>query len=102
IAEDTEARFRPWAGKIDSFSWPQESWAAMHTQVPTDEPYQIPTEFDPNLALSIITGADLTQAKERGVEFLNKMVLEGTDTTGQSMKHNIGFLRDKTANLLEF
>ncbi len=102
IAEDTEARFKPWTGKIEKFSWPESDWATMHTQIPTDQAYQIPTEFDPNLALVIITGANLEEAKIRGVSFLDKLVLEGSNSSGTPLKSNLGFLKDKTNNLLEF
>jgi acetyl/propionyl-CoA carboxylase alpha subunit len=102
IAEDTEMRFRPWTGRIERFSWKQRPGLQVHTQVPTDEPYQIPTEFDPNLALAIITGDDLEQAKANGLAFLEDLVLEGADSAGQPLKSNIAFLREKTANLLEF
>jgi pyruvate carboxylase subunit A len=49
--------------------------SSMHSQVPTDREYEIPTDFDPNLALAIIWGKDLAQAKARGVEFLNSLTL---------------------------
>ena len=56
IAEDPDNRFTPWVGRIDAFGWPSHPWLKMHTHVPTDESYEIPTEFDPNLALAIIWG----------------------------------------------
>ena len=102
IAEDTDARFRPWTGRIDKFSWPDVSWASLHTQVPTDEPYQIPTEFDPNLALAIITGKDLEEATERGLQYIDALTLTGEDAKGLPLKSNLAFLRNKTAGLLEF
>ncbi|MEG2005651.1 MAG: acetyl-CoA carboxylase biotin carboxylase subunit, partial [Bilophila sp.] len=54
IAEDPDNRFTPWVGRIDAFGWPCHPWLTLHTHVPTDEPYDIPTEVDPNLALAII------------------------------------------------
>ena len=74
----------------------------MFTQVPTAEPYDIPTEFDPNLALGLVWGASVEEVKARGVQFLNKLVLKGADTAGNPLKSNIEFLRDKTAHILEF
>lgn len=102
IAEDPDNKFAPWVGRIDEFSWPEQPWLNVYTQVPRDEPYQIPTEFDPNLALAIIKGDDLAQAKQRGLEFLDRLVLRGQDRSGNPLKSNVDFLRKKTANLLEF
>ena len=102
IAEDTESGFTPWAGKIDTFGWTEKDWLSMHTHVPRERPYQIPTEYDPNLALAIIWGKDLEEAKTRGVEFLNGLKLDGEDASGTRMKTNIPFLINKTKNLLEF
>ena len=59
IAEDPDNRFTPWVGRIERFSWQEQPWLTMLTHVPTDEPYEIPTEFDPNLALAIVWGKDL-------------------------------------------
>ncbi len=102
IAEDPDNKFTPWAGRIDAFGWEDQPWLSLFTQVPTDEPYQIPTDFDPNLALAIIWGEDLAQAKKRGLEFLDKLVLGGKDSTGTTLKSNVEFLRRRTENLLVF
>ena len=74
----------------------------MHTQVPTDEPYTIPTEFDPNLALGIVWGKDISEVRQRGLEFLDSLVLEGRNATGDPLKSNIAFLREKTNRILLF
>jgi acetyl/propionyl-CoA carboxylase alpha subunit len=102
IAEDTENGFSPWVGRIEELSWPGHDWLSFHTHVPLDRPYQIPTEYDPNLALAIIWGKDLDEAKRRGLEFLGELKLNGVDSSGSSMKSNIPFLVDRTENLLEF
>lgn len=102
IAEDPYDRFTPWVGRIDAFSWPTDPWIKMHTQIPTDEPYQIPTEYDPNLALALIWGKDLQEVKNRGLLFLDKLVLQGQDREGNPMKSNLRFLQEKTHTLLEF
>jgi acetyl/propionyl-CoA carboxylase alpha subunit len=102
IAEDTQNRFAPWTGRIEHISWPAEPWLSMHTHVPQDRPYQIPTEYDPNLALAIVWGKDLEEAKARGLAFLDAFRLEGADAAGVELKSNIAFLREKTADLLEF
>ena len=102
IAEDTVNRFAPWTGLIDKIAWRERPWLKMHTHVPQDRPYQIPTEYDPNLALAIIWGKDLEEAKARGISFLDSFVLEGADSQGTALKSNIAFLREKTKDLLEF
>lgn len=102
IAEDPANNFAPWVGRIDEFSWKDASWLKMHTQIPTDEPYEIPTEFDPNLALAIVWGKDLAEAKQRGVEFINGMVLRGKDSKGLALKSNLAFLKEQTEHVLEF
>ena len=74
----------------------------MLTHVPTDEPYEIPTEFDPNLALAIVWGKDLDEAKARGREFLDGLVLKGHNAAGDSLKSNVNFLRANTERILRF
>jgi len=102
IAEDTVNGFTPWVGKIKELNWSKCDWLSIHTHVPLDRPYQIPTEYDPNLALAIIWGKNLEEAKKRGIEFLNNLKLTGSDSGGSSMKSNLPFLVEKTKNLLEF
>jgi len=102
IAENPDNKFTPWVGCIEQFGWEQEDWFQMHTHVPTDMPYDIPTEFDPNLALAIIWGKDLAHVKERGIEFLDKLRLEGANKAGEALKSNVNFLRAKTPVILKF
>ena len=102
IAEDTQNRFAPWTGRIEKIAWREQDWLKLHSQVPTDREYEIPTDFDPNLALAIIWGKDLAEAKARGTAFLDDLVLEGVDAQGVALKSNIAFLREKTKDLLEF
>jgi acetyl/propionyl-CoA carboxylase alpha subunit len=102
IAEDTTNRFAPWTGRIETIAWPNEPWLKLHTHVPQDRAYQIPTEYDPNLALAIIWGRDLEEAKARGLGFLDSFTLAGADAQGMELKSNIAFLREKTKDLLEF
>ena len=101
IAEDPDTRFTPWVGRIDAFGWPSHPWLKMHTHVPTDESYEIPTEFDPNLALAIIWGENLEQAKERGMQFLDELTLQGENQSGE-LKSNVNFLRANTGRILRF
>lgn len=100
IAEKTAERFAPCSGTITRFEWQPQPWLTMHTQIPVDREYEIPMEYDPNLALAIIRGADLAEAKRRGVEFLDNLVLEGRGVGGFAT--NIDYLRERTATLLEF
>ena len=102
IAEAPENRFTPWVGRIDAFGWQDQEWLSMHTHVPTDVPYDIPTEFDPNLALGIVWGKDLAEARERGVQFLDALTLQGANQSGEELKSNVAFLREKTARILFF
>lgn len=102
IAEDTENGFAPWVGRIDELKWTPREWLSVHTHIPLDRAYQIPTEYDPNLALAIIWGKDLDEARRRGLEFLADLKLGGMDSGGNAMKSNIPFLQDRTENLLEF
>ncbi|MDD4953016.1 MAG: acetyl-CoA carboxylase biotin carboxylase subunit, partial [Desulfovibrionaceae bacterium] len=102
IAEDTQNRFTPWAGRVEPVSWPKAPWLSLHTHMPAGRAYQIPTEYDPNLALAIIWGRDLAEAKARGLEFLDGLSLDGRDGQDVDIKTNIPFLREKTSTLLEF
>lgn len=102
LAEDPGNRFTPCAGRVTRFAWPQSDWAQVFTQVPDSGEYEIPMEYDPNLALVIIWGENLAQAKARGLEFLDGLVLEGAAGGSSDFSTNIDFLREKTANLLEF
>ncbi|GAB6125568.1 biotin carboxylase N-terminal domain-containing protein [Humidesulfovibrio idahonensis] len=105
IAEDPSDRFTPCLGRIENFRWKPEPWLGVSTQVPTalsGEAYDIPMDFDPNLALAIVWGADLNQARERGEAFLDALVLTGTDTAGAPLRTNVAFLRARTQTLLHF
>jgi acetyl/propionyl-CoA carboxylase alpha subunit len=105
IAENPAANFAPWVGCIDKFTWKDEPWQNVYTHVPTalsGVPYDIPTDFDPNLALGIIWGKDLPEVKERGCRFLDSIVLDGHTRSGSELESNIGFLRANTDRLLQF
>ncbi|MBO4312409.1 MAG: acetyl-CoA carboxylase biotin carboxylase subunit [Desulfovibrionaceae bacterium] len=105
IAEDPANHFSPWVGRIERFSWEPQPWLSMHTHVPAaldGTPYDIPTEFDPNLALAIVWGADLAEAKARGHAFLDSLVLEGHDKDGSPLQSNVAFLKDRTDGILRF
>ena len=102
IAEDPDNGFAPWVGRIDSFAWKAAPWLYLHTHVPTDAAYRIPTEFDPNLALAVIWGKNLEEAKRRGLEFLRTLTLTGQNPAGEALKSNVAFLSANTERLLRF
>ncbi|OBQ51562.1 biotin carboxylase N-terminal domain-containing protein [Halodesulfovibrio spirochaetisodalis] len=102
IAENPEMKFTPWVGRIEDFGWDKHEWLQMHTHVPTDVAYDIPTEFDPNLALAIIWGKDLSEVKKHGKEFLDELRLTGRNQGEESLKSNVNFLRIKTDEILKF
>ncbi len=106
LAEDPADRFTPCLGRIEAFGWKPEPWLQVFTQVPPlehgQEPYEIPMDFDPNLALGIVWGENLDQARSRGVEFLNGLTLEGTDTRGEPLRTNVAFLLSRTQTILHF
>ncbi|MBI9112463.1 biotin carboxylase N-terminal domain-containing protein [Maridesulfovibrio ferrireducens] len=102
IAENPDRNFAPWVGTITKFGWNEQDWLKVYTQVPTDCEYEIPTEFDPNLALAIVRGDSLQQVRERGVEFLEGLELQGADRSGQKLQSNIAYLKEKTSGILEF
>lgn len=102
IAEDPDNSFTPWVGKIEKFAWEPQPWLTMLTHVPVDRPYEIPTEFDPNLALAIIWGRDLDEVRARGHSFLAGLRLEGRNGNGDPLKSNVEFLAANTDRILRF
>ena len=102
VAENPAERFAPQPGRIERFDFPGRPWLAVHTHVPRDQAYDVPTDFDPNLALGIVWGRDLDEAKARGLEFLSGVVLEGSGPAGGPLRVNLDFLRQKTADILRF
>jgi len=106
LAEDPSDRFTPCLGRIEAFGWKPEPWLQVFSQVPElkpgDAPYEIPMDFDPNLALAIVWGESLAQARERGERFLRGLALTGTDTAGASLRTNVDFLLRRTQTLLHF
>jgi acetyl/propionyl-CoA carboxylase alpha subunit len=102
IAEDTKRGFVPLSGTITKFKWTPQPWLTMRTHVPQDKPYNIPTQFDPNLALAIIYGESFEEAKKRGLLFLNNIIIEGKTVKGEDLVTNIPFLKEKTNELYKF
>ena len=102
VAESPEDNFIPWIGTIEEFNFPNYPWAKVFTHVPTDRPYEIPTDYDPNLALVIVWGENLEQAKQNGLNFLSQVVLRGKNNKGEPLKSNLEFLKQKTEEILIF
>lgn len=65
VAENTQRDFAPWIGTITRFDLPQYEWSVTYSHVPTDRHYAIPSEYDPNLALVLVWGNTVEEAKER-------------------------------------
>ena len=102
VAEDPRRGFAPWIGTISRFDFPKYEWAAVYTHVPFDRPYVIPSDYDPNLALAIVWGDSIKEAKERGRQFLSEVAIEGINGAGDPILTNIAYLKDNIDKLLTF
>lgn len=102
IAEDAYRGFSPWIGVISEFQFPEHDWAAVYTHVPMDRPYVIPSEYDPNLALAVVWGDSMEEAKTRGRKFLNEIVIKGKNASNDPILTNIPYLNKNIDRLLTF
>ena len=102
VAENTERGFAPWIGTITTFDLPTYDWSAVYTHVPADRPYQIPSEYDPNLALALVWGEDMDQAKRRAARFIDQTVIAGRDRHNGEIITNLQYLRNNLDRLLTF
>lgn len=102
VAENTQRDFAPWIGTITRFDLPRYEWSAVYSHVPTECPYPIPSEYDPNLALALVWGDDMEQAKERAREFIGTSSIEGTGSSGGPIITNLDYLRENLDHLLTF
>ncbi len=102
VAEDTHRGFAPWIGTISKFEYPKREWSAVYTHVPSERPYVIPSDYDPNLALALVWGETMAEAKERGRLFLKEVVIEGSDSHGDPILTNIPYLESNIERLLTF
>ncbi len=102
VAENTSRNFAPWIGTITRFDMPRFDWSAVYTHVPSDRPYAIPSEYDPNLALALVWGETMDQAKKRALEFLDQTIIEGQDSSGEGIVTNLDYLRNHLDRLLTF
>lgn len=102
VAEDVKKGFLPLSGTITKFKWTPKPWLTVRTHVPQNQPYNIPTQFDPNLALGIIYGDNLEETKKRSLEFLEEIVIEGYTPKGEKLVTNLEFLKEKIKDLYQF
>ncbi|MBU0728402.1 MAG: acetyl-CoA carboxylase biotin carboxylase subunit [Proteobacteria bacterium] len=102
VAEDTQRGFAPWIGTISKFLYPKHSWSAVYTHVPSDRPYVIPSDYDPNLALALVWGDSIDEAKQRGRRFLDEIIIEGQNAAGNPIITNLSYLRANIDRLLTF
>ena len=102
VAEDPQRGFAPWIGTITKFELPGYDWSAVYTHVPSDRAYPIPSDFDPNLALAIVWGDSIREAKERARRFLKETTIEGRNASGAPIMTNISYLDNNLDRLLTF
>lgn len=102
VAEDTKRGFAPWIGTISKFKIPQYEWSAVYTHVPTDRPYTIPSDFDPNLALALVWGDSVEEAKKRAEKLLKETSIKGKNSGGGKIITNLPYLKENLSRLLTF
>lgn len=102
VAEDAKRGFKPWCGAITRFAPYQADWVNVHTHIPPDLSYFIPTEYDPNLALAIIWGQNTAEAVERARIFIANTQIEGKDSHDQPIITNLPYLQEKLNDVLRF
>jgi acetyl/propionyl-CoA carboxylase alpha subunit len=102
VAEDTRRGFAPWIGTINEFSFPEHDWSVVYSHVPTDRSYPIPSDFDPNLALALVWGKDMDEAKARAAQFIDETVIRGEDSSGSPIITNLDYLKNNLDRLLAF
>ena len=102
VAEDTRRGFAPWIGTITDFTFPQHDWSAVYTHVPFDRPYVIPSDFDPNLALALVWGDSMDEAKARAARFIDEVVIRGRDSGDNPIITNLAYLKNNLDRLLAF
>jgi len=102
VAENTTRNFAPWIGTITRFDLPQYEWSVVYSHVPSERSYPIPSEYDPNLALALVWGKDMDEAKQRALEFLTHSTIEGKNSSGGAIITNLDYLRENLDRLLTF
>lgn len=102
VAEDTHRDFAPWIGTITEFNFPSHPWSVVYSHVPTDRPYSIPSDFDPNLALALVWGDSIDDAKKKAAKFIDETVIAGRDSNGRKIITNLNYLKNNLDRLLTF
>lgn len=102
VAEDTRRGFSPWIGTITEFRFPDYPWSVVYSHVPGDRPYAIPSDFDPNLALALVWGEDMDEAKRRAAHFIDQTVIRGHDSRNQPIITNLHYLKNNLDRVLAF
>jgi biotin carboxylase len=102
VAEDTKRGFAPWIGTISKFKFPQYDWSTVYTHVPFDRPYTIPSDYDPNLALALVWGDTVEEAKKRAFKLLKEISIRGKDSSGGKIITNLSYLKENLNRLLTF
>jgi acetyl/propionyl-CoA carboxylase alpha subunit len=102
VAEDTRRGFAPWIGTITEFKFPEYPWSIVYSHVPGDRPYTIPSDFDPNLALALVWGESMDDAKAKAARFINETVIRGKDSSNKPIITNLDYLKNNLDRLLAF
>ncbi len=102
VAEDTRRGFAPWIGTITEFKFPDYPWSVVYSHVPGDRPYTIPSDFDPNLALALVWGDSMDDAKAKAARFIDETVIRGNDSHNKPIITNLDYLKNNLDRLLAF
>ena len=102
VAEDTRRGFAPWIGTITEFKFPEYPWSIVYSHVPGDRPYTIPSDFDPNLALALVWGDSMDDAKAKAARFIDETVIRGKDSSNKPIVTNLDYLKNNLDRLLAF
>jgi acetyl/propionyl-CoA carboxylase alpha subunit len=102
VAEDTRRGFAPWIGTITEFKFPEYPWSIVYSHVPGDRPYTIPSDFDPNLALALVWGDSMDDAKAKAARFIDETVIRGKDSSNKPIITNLDYLKNNLDRLLAF
>lgn len=74
----------------------------VYSHVPSDRAYSIPSDFDPHLALALVWGDSIEDAKAKAARFLKKTVIRGKDSVGNPIITNLEYLENNLERLLTF
>jgi biotin carboxylase len=62
----------------------------------------IPSEYDPNLALALVWGKTIEEAKLRAASFIDATTIKGENANGEPIITNLDYLRNNLDRLLTF